>query len=512
MSSRQPAVLVVLDGYGDNPSAYGNAIAAASTPVMDGLAARWPHTLVAASGEAVGLPPRQQGNSEVGHLTIGSGRVLFQPLSRISRSIADGSFYENPVLLGAVRAARQRGAALHLIGLISPGGVHSHQEHALALCELARREGLADVQVHVVTDGRDEPPSSAAGFVRGYAASMAKVGAGRIASVSGRYYAMDRDHRWERTALAYSVIVEGFPRVALDPVAYIEAEYAAGRTDEFILPAAIADGDGRSHAVADGDSVIVFNFRPDRARQITHALCDATFDGFVRGSVRHNLDVVTFTEYERSLTAAVAFPRQEVDATLAEVVSRAGLRQFHTAETEKYAHVTYFINGGREEPFPGEERRLVPSQKVATYDLAPEMSAAPVTDEVVGCIGRGDAELVIVNYANPDMVGHTGDLTATVRGIEVVDACLGRLVDATLAKGGAVLITADHGNAEMKLDAEGSALTAHTTSPVPVILCGTDATSLAAGGGLEDVAPTLLEVMGLERPEAMTGRSLIRRG
>jgi 2,3-bisphosphoglycerate-independent phosphoglycerate mutase len=506
----RPFVLAIIDGWGQSDTAFGNAIAAAATPEVDRLMATWPWTTVAASGEAVGLPEGQQGNSEVGHLTIGAGRVIFQPLTRINRAIKDGSFFDNPVLCGAVDSARRRGASLHCLGLVSDGGVHSEQAHAVALAELARRRGLENVFVHAFTDGRDVPPTSGAGHVRRLIDDLEGVGTGRVASVTGRYYAMDRDTRWERTQLAYEQLVGAGNGVAPDAVAYITSQYAQSVTDEFLPPVAIVpDGDARVR-IEDGDSVVFFNFRPDRARQLSHALVDTDFSGFHRSRVVEGLHFVTFTEYERDLAAGVAFERQDTSHTLAEEVSAAGLHQFHVAETEKYAHVTYFINGGREEPFSGEERLLAPSQRVATYDTTPAMSAVEITDAVVEHLEHVDDALIVLNFANPDMVGHTGVFDATVRAVEVVDACLGRVERAVVAAGGGLLVTSDHGNAELKIDArDNSPLTAHTTSPVPVILCGTGATQLRSGGGLADIAPTVLSAMGLEVPEAMTGRPLV---
>ena len=511
MSGVRPFVLVVLDGWGDNPDPYGNAIAAAQTPELDKLEQRCSHTTVDASGEAVGLPPGQQGNSEVGHLTIGAGRIIFQPLAAISRAIDDGSFYENAALCQAVDRARDRGAALHCLGLISPGGVHSHQDHAVALAELARRRGLNSVWFQAFLDGRDEPPTSAAGFVRTFVSALAQVGVGAIATVSGRYYAMDRDRRWDRVAPAYEVIAGTGNGTADDAIAYIEAQYAAGVTDEFMPPVSILH-EGKRIRIEDGDSIIFFNFRPDRARELSHALVDVDFDGFPRSRVLRDVDLVTFTEYELDLDARVAFPREDVLHTLAEEVSVAGLRQFHVAETEKYAHVTYFINGGREAPFDREERLLVPSQRVPTYDTVPEMSAAGITDAVVAHLEAGDDALIIANYANADMVGHTGVFDATVRAVETVDACIGRIARAVDAIHGGLLITADHGNAEYKIDRrDGTVLTAHTTSPVPVIVCGAGDGPLRDGGGLRDIAPTVLDAMGIPVPAEMTGRSLLSR-
>ena len=507
----RPFVLVVLDGWGFSADPVGNAILQADTPHMEALMQRWPTTLVAASGEAVGLPRGQQGNSEVGHLTIGAGRVIYQPLSRINRAIADGSFFQNPVLGAAVDRARDSGASLQLLGLVSPGGVHSHMDHAAALAELARRRGLERVFVHAFTDGRDEPPMSGAGYMSAFVEELQNVGAGRVVSVSGRYYAMDRDRRWDRTQRAYDVIVGGGGPEAADPVDYIEAQYAAGVGDEFVPPASIATAGAPPVRIEDGDSIVFFNFRPDRARQLSHAIVDRDFAAFERARVVEKVGFVSMTEYERNLPVRIAFPAEDVRHTLSEVIAERRLRQFHVAETEKYAHVTYFINGGRERAFAGEERLLVPSPRVATYDAVPEMSAAAVTEAVVSHVENGNDALVVVNYANADMVGHTGDLDATIRAVEVVDQAVGRVVAAALACEGAVLITADHGNAEQKVDLHsGAPLTAHTTNPVPVILCGTDATRLRDGGGLRDVAPTVLEAIGIPAPEVMTGRSLIQ--
>jgi 2,3-bisphosphoglycerate-independent phosphoglycerate mutase len=512
VSNARPFVLIVCDGWGENRDGFGNAIAAAATPAVDALRARWPFTAVEASGEAVGLPAGQQGNSEVGHLTIGAGRVIFQDLPRISRAIDQGTFFDNPALCGAVDHARESGTSLHCMGLVSPGGVHSHMRHGLALAELARRRGLDRVHYHAFTDGRDEPPSSAARFVGEFVDELDRIGVGRIASISGRYYAMDRDKRWDRTQRAFEVLAGDGNSTAADPVGYIEDSYARGITDEFIEPASIVPGGGSRVRIEGGDSVVFFNFRPDRARQISHALLDEHFDAFPRSPWPHPLHFVSFSEYETNLGTIVAFPKQEVTRTLAEVVSDAGLHQFHVAETEKYAHVTYFINGGREEPFDGEERLLVPSPKVATYDSAPAMSAQTVTDAVVERLRTRDDALIVVNFANPDMVGHTGFFEATVQAVEVVDGCIAQITEAALARGGAVLMTADHGNAELKIDRrDGSRLTAHTTSPVPVLLCGTDASSLRTEGGLADVAPTVLAAMGLPIPDAMTGRDLAER-
>ena len=508
MSGVRPFVLVDPRRMGRQPGPVRECDRSRAHPGARLLEQRWPHTTVAASGEAVGVPPGQQGNSEVGHLTIGAGRLIYQPLVAINRAIENGSFYENAALCEAVDRARDRGAALHCLGLISPGGVHSHQDHAVAVAELARRRGLSSVWFHAFLDGRDEPPTSAAGFVRSFVDALDGVGVGAIASVSGRYFAMDRDRRWDRIRRAYEVIAGAGDGTATDAVAYIEEQYAVDVTDEFVPPVSILH-EGKRVRIEDGDSIVFFNFRPDRARELSHALVDVDFDGFPRSRVLRDVELVTFTEYERDLDARVAFPREDVLHTLAEEVSAAGLRQFHVAETEKYAHVTYFINGGRETPFDGEDRLLVPSQRVPTYDTVPEMSAAGVTDAVIARLEQGDDALIIANYANADMVGHTGVFDATVRAVECVDTCLGRIARAVDAAHGGLLITADHGNAEYKIDRrDGSVLTAHTTSPVPVILCGAGDGPLREGGGLRDIAPTVLDAMGLPVPVEMTGRSL----
>jgi len=508
MNGVRPFVLVICDGWGYSDDPFGNAIAAARTPELDALEARWPHTLVAASGEAVGLPPGQQGNSEVGHLTIGAGRLVLQPLSRITGAIADGTFFDNPALCSVVDRARDRGGALHCLGLVSPGGVHSHQDHAVALAELARRRGLTSLWFHAFLDGRDEPPTSAAGFMGRFLDDLDRAGVGAVASVGGRYYGMDRDKRWDRVERAYDVIAGTGGSTAHDAVAYIEGQYAEGINDEFVVPASILQG-GTRVRIEDGDSIVFFNFRPDRAREMSHALVDADFNGFARSRVLHDLELATFTEYERDLRAQVAFPREDVLHTLAEEVSLAGLRQFHVAETEKYAHVTYFINGGRERTFDGEERLLVPSPRAATYDTVPEMSAAGVADAVIARVESGDEALIVANFANADMVGHTGDFDATVRAVECIDGCLGRIARAVDVAHGGLLITADHGNAEYKIDRrDGSILTAHTTSPVPVVICGAGLGALRDGGGLRDIAPTVLDAMGLPVPVEMTGSTL----
>jgi len=503
-------VLVIIDGWGFNPDPFGNAIAAARTPNWQALWTRWPHTILQAAGEPVGLPAGQQGNSEVGHLNIGAGRIVYQDLTRINLAIRDGSFFRNPVLLRAMTDIQAGHGALHLIGLVSPGGVHSSSEHLYALLRMAKGLELPAVFVHVLTDGRDEPPTSAAACVHDLVRQVARIGIGDIVSVSGRYYAMDRDRRWDRTERAYRTIVEAKGPLAADPVRFIEESYAAGITDEFLVPTRIAARpDDPPRPLRDGDSVIFFNFRPDRARQLTHALIDQRWDHFARPERVRPAHFVTFTEYEKGLPVEVAFADQPLKECLAEVFAARRWRQFHTAETEKYAHVTYFLNGGREAPFEGEERLLVPSPRIATYDLRPEMSAAGVGQAVLDHVAGGQEQFVVVNFANPDMVGHTGVFAATVRAVEVVDEQLGRIAAATLSRGALLAITADHGNAELKVEpGTGAPLTAHTTSPVPFILAGADGVRLQDGGKLADVAPTLLTRLEIPVPRLMTGSNL----
>jgi 2,3-bisphosphoglycerate-independent phosphoglycerate mutase len=490
-AGRAPLVtLVILDGWGIAPPGPGNAVEQARTPVFDDLSQRYPTTQLVASGPAVGLPEGQMGNSEVGHLTIGSGRILYQDLVRVSRAVEDGSLLSNTALVGAFRRARERAGAVHLLGLVSTGGVHSHIDHLRALLELGRREGLAErTWVHAFTDGRDVSPHAAV-------VDLATLPPERIATVVGRYYAMDRDQRWERTARAFDAIVEGTGQQADDPVAAVRSSYERGVTDEFVEPIVLR---GRPRLDPARDAAIVFNFRPDRVRQLTQRLLEA------------NADVVTMTRYRDDFPCPVAFDEQEVEDTLAEVLSRAGLRQLHAAETEKYAHVTYFFDGGVEEPCAGEERILIPSPRdVASYDLKPEMSAPEVAARVAEAL-RGGYAFCVVNFANPDMVGHTGAIPAVVQAVETVDGCLGEVVEATHRAGGVCLVTADHGNAEKLLEDDGvSPHTAHTTNPVPLVLTRPDV-ALRSGGELSDLAPTVLDLLGLEQPVQMTGASLVER-
>lgn len=503
------AVLVILDGFGCAPAGPGNAIQLAATPTIDHLLERWPHTLLEASGKAVGLPAGQQGNSEVGHLTIGSGRVVLQDLTRITAAIEDRSFFANPVLLEAMATVLSRGSNLHIMGLISPGGVHSHQDHLVAVCEMARGQGIASVKVHAFTDGRDTPPESGAAFLESLERDLSRVGVGEIASVSGRYYAMDRDKRWDRLERAYRALTGHAERTAPNAVEYVRQCYAEGTTDEFIEPAAIGAAGAELGGIGAGDVVVHCNFRPDRARELCHALVDGDFPHFNRDPLPENLDLVTFTNFDDTLDVPIAFPKPLVRNTLGDAVSALGLGQFHLAETEKYAHVTYFVNGGREEALVGEERLLVPSSKVATYDLQPEMSAPAITAALVDHIQSRTASLVVVNYANADMVGHTGNLPATIRAVECLDRCLAQVVPAAQASGYVVVITADHGNAEQMLADDGVApMTSHTTNQVPLIVTDGEA-HLRSGGGLRDVAPTVLKLMGIPQPGEMTGAALL---
>jgi 2,3-bisphosphoglycerate-independent phosphoglycerate mutase len=507
-----PVVLAILDGWGHRDDTTHNAIRAAATPVMDSLWEAYPHTLIAASGAAVGLPDDQMGNSEVGHLTIGSGRVIRQELVRIGQAVRDGSLFKNDALLDLASELRSSGGRLHLIGLCSDGGVHSHLNHLAGLLRWAAASGLDQVLIHAITDGRDTAPTSGAGFLATLQEHIEAAGVGRIATLCGRYWAMDRDNRWERTERAYRLLTEDGPCSPLDPAAILAESYAAGISDEFLEPVRLTPG-----AIQPGDALVCFNFRPDRVRQLIRALVLPDFNAFDRELISP-LSVVTFTQYERGLPVRVAFPPESLDGLLGQVVSEHGLRQFRTAETEKYPHVTYFMNGGIEQAFPGEDRHLVPSPRVATYDQAPEMSADKLTESCIAAIRKGIYSLVVINYANPDMVGHTGRMEATTEAITMVDGCVGRLVEATNRMGGTLLITADHGNAELMQGPDGRPWTAHTTNPVPVILVegekrrlvghGTDVL-LAEGGGLADIAPTLLDILDLPRPAGMTGTSLI---
>jgi len=513
----RPYVMIIRDGWGYNPrpeeDAY-NAVKQARTPVDDRLMRECPHGLIRTYGEDVGLPEGTMGNSEVGHQNIGAGRVCYQESVRITKAIREGEFFRNEVLLEAVARAREGGGKLHLMGLCSDIGVHSLLGHLYGCLELAKRNGLSRVYLHAFMDGRDSPPNSGKGYIEQIERKMAEIGVGRIATVMGRYYAMDRDHRWERVQAAYDCMVSGEGAKARSAAEAIEASYAKDQTDEFVKPANLLDGDGRPVAlVEDGDSVIFFNFRGDRPREITRAFVEnESFKGFERKT--HPLvHYVCMTEYDATIPAPVAFAKVKQMPNIAgEYFSNLGLRQFRCAETEKYAHVTFFFNGGREEPFAGEDRQIIPSPKVATYDLQPEMSAEGVTEEVLRRLDTDQYDVVIMNYANPDMVGHTGVLKAAIKAAETVDACVGRILDKVERLGGSALILADHGNFERMWDFENDMPhTAHTVGDVPMIVFGErfKGHALAEGGRLADVVPTLLEMMGLDKPEEMTGRSLL---
>ncbi len=507
-----PVVLVILDGWGYCEEKRGNAIVNAKTPVMDSLWAAYPHTLIRTSGKAVGLPDGQMGNSEVGHLNIGAGRVVPQELVRISDAVEDGSIKLNPALVKICQEVRDRNGKLHIVGLCSEGGVHSHLTHLFGLLDLAKDQRISQVCIHAITDGRDTTPTEGVKAIGQLQEYIDRIGIGRIVTLSGRYYAMDRDHRWDRVKRAYDVMTQDEVTDNRPAVEVLQASYAAGVKDEFINPTRIAPG-----AIAAEDGVIFFNFRPDRARQLTQAFVSPEFTGFERKLIQP-LAFATFTQYDPDLKVAIAFEPQNLTNILGEVVANHGLKQFRTAETEKYAHVTYFFNGGLEDPFEGEDRELVSSPMVATYDKAPAMSAAAVTDVAIAAIEKCIYSLVVINYANPDMVGHTGQIEATIEAIEKVDLCLGRLLASITKVGGTTIITADHGNAEYMLDDAGNPWTAHTTNPVPLILLegekvkipghGTNV-ELRSDGKLADIAPTILEILQLPQPSEMTGRSLV---
>ena len=512
--SRRPVVLMILDGYGLNDKVEGNAIAQAKTPVMDQLMKECPWVRGNASGMAVGLPEGQMGNSEVGHLNMGAGRIVYQELTRITKEIQDGTFFENPALVKAVENCRKNGSALHLMGLLSDGGVHSHNTHLYALLELARRHGLEKVFVHCFLDGRDTPPASGREYAEALNKEMEKIGVGRIASVMGRYYAMDRDNNYDRVKLAYDAMTKGEGLTAACGICAIQESYDRKETDEFVKPTVVVE-DGRPVAtVQDGDSVIFFNFRPDRAREITRAFCDDDFKGFDRGA-RRQITYVCFSDYDPTIpNKDVAFHKIAVTNTFGEWLAANNLKQARIAETEKYAHVTFFFNGGVEAPNPGEDRILVNSPKdVATYDLKPQMSAPEVCEKLCAAIRSDKYDVIVINFANPDMVGHTGVLPAAIKAIETVDECVGKAVAAVKEVGGVMFICADHGNAEQLIDYEtGEPHTAHTTNQVPFVLVNYDkGYGLREGGCLADIIPTLIEIMGMKQPAEMTGKSLLVR-
>lgn len=507
---KKPVMLLILDGFGLTENPLGNAVMAANKPNYDYYWANYPHTTLNASGMAVGLPDGQMGNSEVGHMNIGAGRVIYQELTRITKEIRDGGFFENERLNLAVDRALEKGTALHLLGLLSNGGVHSHIDHVKALLQLAKNKGLERVYVHAFMDGRDVSPTSGIEFVKELEAAMADIGVGKIASISGRYYAMDRDNRWERIEQAYDVLVHGKGAYADSAAECMEKTYAAGVTDEFVVPTVIGDAKTPTATIKDGDSIIFFNFRPDRGREMTRALNDVDFHSFHRE--RLDLTYVTMTQYDKTLeNVHIAFRPTSFENTLGEYVAGKGVKQLRIAETEKYAHVTFFFNGGVEKANEGEDRILVASPKVPTYDMQPEMSAEGVTSQVIEAMEKEDYGLVILNYANPDMVGHTGVMEAVVAALEAVDAHMKRVVDKVLELGGTVFITADHGNAEQLVDyVTGGPMTAHTINPVPFIyVTGNPTRALKDGGVLADIAPTMLEELGLPQPEEMTGKSLL---
>jgi 2,3-bisphosphoglycerate-independent phosphoglycerate mutase len=506
MKPESRVLLVILDGFGIGKNPAIDAIARARKPFIDSLMKTSPWTAINASSEDVGLPSGQMGNSEVGHMNIGAGRVVYQEITRIDRSIRSGDFFSNPAFLTATRAARDSDSALHLIGLLSDGGVHSMNTHLYALLELASRENVKKVFVHALTDGRDTPPEGGVRYVGELLAKMKEIGTGVLATLMGRYYGMDRDNRWERTELAYRAIAEGEGAGSTDPCGAVRASYAAGVTDEFILPVVFRDASGRPIGpVRDGDAVIFFNYRTDRTRQLSRALIDEPFERFKRE--RRDITFVTMTQYHEDFTCPVAFPPSFLTKTLGEILSGLGLRQLHVAETEKYAHVTFFFNGGREEPFPGEERILVPSPRgVATYDRKPEMSAVEITDRTLAAIGSGTYDFIVMNYANADMVGHSGNMEATMKAVEVLDGCLARVVPAAREAGYTTLITSDHGNADVMVDGGGGPQTAHTTNLVPFVVAGTGKKyTMRKGGKLADIAPTILKIMGIPAPGEMDG-------
>ena len=511
--NKKPTVLMILDGYGLNEKTEGNAVKEGKTPVMDQLMAEYPFVRGNASGMAVGLPDGQMGNSEVGHLNMGAGRIVYQDLTKITKSIQDGDFFENPALLAACENVKKNHSALHMYGLVSDGGVHSHNTHIYGLLELAKRQGIEKVYVHCFLDGRDTPPASGKEYVEELTAKMQEIGVGEVATVMGRYYAMDRDNRWERVEKAYRAMVYGEGEQAASGPEGIQASYDKEITDEFVLPTVIIRDGAPVATIQENDSIIFYNFRPDRAREITRTFCDDGFTGFDRGE-RIKTTYVCFTEYDVTIeNKLVAFVKEEITNTFGEFLAANGKKQARIAETEKYAHVTFFFNGGVEEPNKGEDRILVNSPKVATYDLKPEMSAYEVCGKLTGAIKSGDYDVIIINFANPDMVGHTGIEAAAIKAIEAVDECVGKAVEAVKEVNGQMFICADQGHAEQLIDEEtGEPFTAHTTNPVPFILVNADpAYRLREGGCLADIAPTLIELMGMEQPKEMTGKSLLEK-
>ncbi|MBH3995162.1 2,3-bisphosphoglycerate-independent phosphoglycerate mutase [Pseudomonas aeruginosa] len=510
----KPLVLIILDGFGHSESPDYNAIYAAKKPVWDRLLATQPHGLISGSGMDVGLPDGQMGNSEVGHMNLGAGRVVYQDFTRVTKAIRDGEFFENPVIAGAVDKAVAADKAVHILGLLSPGGVHSHEDHLVAMAQMAARRGAGKIYLHAFLDGRDTPPKSAQPSLERLDATFAGFGKGRIASIIGRYFAMDRDNRWDRVQAAYELIVDGKAEFTADSsVAALEAAYARGESDEFVKATAVVPAGAEAVRVEDGDAVIFMNFRADRARELSRAFVEPAFKEFPREQAPQLAGFVMLTQYAASIPAPCAFPPEPLTNVLGEYLAKHGKTQLRIAETEKYAHVTFFFSGGREEPYEGEERILIPSPKVATYDLQPEMSAPEVTDRIVEAIEQQRYDVIVVNYANGDMVGHTGVFEAAVKAVECLDTCMGRIVEALDKVGGEALITADHGNVEqMEDESTGQAHTAHTCEPVPFVYVGKRKLSIREGGVLADVAPTMLTLMGLEQPAEMTGRSIVTLG
>jgi len=506
MIKKRPVLLMILDGYGINRNKAGNAITAARTPNLDRLFSTYPHCELESSGESVGLPDGQMGNSEVGHLNIGAGRIVYQDLTRISRSIREGDFKKNRALLEAMNKVKDKGSSLHLMGLLSDGGVHSHISHMYALLGLAKEQGIAKVFVHAFLDGRDVAPKSALTYIEDAEKKMNELG-GEFATISGRYYAMDRDKRWERVEKAYDIMTKGIGETAASASIAVKNEYDRGVTDEFVVPTMIVRNNKPISRISDNDVIIFFNFRSDRAREITRAFIDNDFKGFKRKSHPHT-HFVCLTQYDETFGVTIAFPPEQLKNILADVLSMHHLKQLRIAETEKYAHVTFFFNAGVEIPVPGEDRVLIPSPKVATYDLQPEMSAFQVTDEVVKAVASGKYDVIVLNYANCDMVGHTGVFEASVKAVEAIDSCIGMVYDTVIRSGGLLILTADHGNAEKMIDENGGIHTAHTSNRVPFVICEKGIN--LRDGKLADMAPTILEVLGIEKPEEMTGMSLIR--
>ncbi|MDK2985035.1 MAG: 2,3-bisphosphoglycerate-independent phosphoglycerate mutase [Clostridia bacterium] len=510
MTAKKPLALIIVDGWGLSENEEGNAAKVADTPNLDKLIEEYPHTELDASGEEVGLPEGQMGNSEVGHLNIGAGRIVYQDFTRISKAIKDGDFFKNQELKAALENTLKNDKALHLMGLLSDGGVHSHINHLYALLEMAKKHGLDKVYVHAILDGRDVPPRSALQYIDALEDKFKELGIGKIATVSGRYYTMDRDKRWERIEKSYRAMVLGEGEEASSAKEAVEQSYGKDTSDEFVLPTVIKNEGNPLAAVQPSDSVIFYNFRADRARQITRAFVDEDFDGFDRPGGRLGVYYVCMTEYDATIKAPVAFPPLNLKNTLGEVLAHNGIKQLRIAETEKYAHVTFFFNGGVEEENPGEDRILIPSPKVATYDMQPEMSANEVTDRVIAEIESGKYDVIILNYANPDMVGHTGDMNAAVKAMEALDSCIGKVIDSIKEAGGVAIITSDHGNCEKMRDESGKPHTAHTSDKVPLILVGLGDVKLRENGALRDIAPTMLKILNLQKPQEMTGQSLIK--